>query len=475
MSAIITDNFRRNSAKLFLNDIAGQDSKGANVVNANNYYLGIGKSDKWPNAGAVTEDAPGYNVAAPVGSFSDGLEVLNNVATFSKLGASNTTLLIPNVPWASGKTYKAYNSYDSGCFYATGNSLPCYATTATGMYLCLAAGSGSTVNPPVDTSTYIPAQGGTDNYVWILVQPVSQLGSAFITDQFIEVSQTALTSTPLTNSSAYGGLCSPVFHIVNGGSGYTGTAPVVTLRGSDATGSTSYTQVLTATVVGGVITGVVHSLALASWPKGLQVASVEVTHSTGTGAIIVPVIAPRLGYGHIPAAVMPSWYAGISVDLPDNISLDNFYTPYRQVSIVRNPNTTAVTANALRSLTLAAGHGITSITGANALITDTSANSVPFAVADAIVGDTLYFHQNYTSGFKELVNASTTFRLSTTGTTTYTYTAVNASECTTNVNGVVGGDGIYARIAGEVVFVENRTKITRSAGQTEKIKIIIQF
>jgi hypothetical protein len=467
MSAIITDNFRRNSAKLFLSDIAG---------NVNNYYLGIGKSDKWPDAGLVTEDASGYNVAAPVGSFSDALEVLNNVATFSKLGASNTTLVIPNVPWASGKKYKAYNSYDSGCFYATGNLLPCYATTATGMYLCLANNSGGlTANSPSDTSTYVPAQGA-DNYVWILVQPVSQLGTAFITDQFIEVSQTPLTSTPLANSTAYGGLCSPVFHVVNGGSGYTGTAPVVTLRGSDAAGATTYTQTLTATVVGGVITGVIHSLTLANWPKGLQVASVEVTHATGTGAIVVPVIAPRLGYGHIPAAVMPSWYAGISVDLADTIGSDNFYTPYRQVSIVRNPNTTAANANALRSLTLSTGHGITSITGANALITDIS--GVPFAVADAIVGNTLYFHQNYTSGFKELANASTTFLLSTTGSNNYTYTAVNASECNEAVlaNGsIAGGDGIYARIAGEVVFVENRTKITRSAGQTEKIKIIIQF
>lgn len=478
MSAIITDNFRRNSAKLFLNDIAGQDSRGGAIIstNVNRYYLGIGKSDKWPDAGAVTEDAPGYNVAAPVGSFSDALEVLNNVATFSKLGASNTTLLIPNVPYASGNRYKAYNSYDSSCFYATGNLLPCYATTAIGMYLCLANNSGGlTASPPSTISTYTPLQGA-DNYVWILVQPVSQLGTAFITDQFIEVSQTALTGQPLSDSTAgQGGLCSPAFHIVNGGSGYTST-PTARLRGSDAAGSTVYDVALTVVLQSQVITSVTLTNTLTtSWPKGLQVASVEITGGGGSGAVVVPVISPRLGYAHIPAAVMPSWYAGISVDLADAIGLDNFYTPYRQVSIVRNPNTTAVTANALRSLTLSTPHGITSITGANALITDI--NGVPFAVADAIVGNTLYFHQNYTSGFKELADSGT-FRLSTTGDTNYTYTAVNASECNEAVlaNGsIAGGDGIYARIAGEVVFAENRKKITRGTGQTEKIKIIIQF
>jgi hypothetical protein len=475
MSAIITDNFRRNSAKLFLNDIAGLDSRGGAIIstNVNRYYLGIGKSDKWPNAGAVTEDASGYNVAAPVGSFSDALEVLNNVATFSKLGASNTTLLIPNVPWASGNKYKAYNSYDSSCFYATGDFLPCYATTTTGMYLCLSnnAGGTSTV-APTDTSLYTPDQKG-DSYVWIFVQPVSQLGSAFITDQFIEVSQTALTGANLTlSSTAQGGLCSPVFHVVNPGSGYT-SAPTVKLRGSDGAGSATYDITLTATVAGGVITGVVHSLALANWPKGLQVASVEITGGGGTGAIVVPVIAPRLGYAHIPAAVMPSWYAGVSVDLADGISSDNFYTPYRQVSIVRNPNTTATTANALRSLTLS-GTAPTVDINNTTLIYDTTDR--PLAVADAISVGKLYFHQNYTSGFSE-IPASGSFRLAVGG-TNYIYSAVTASECNEAVlaNGSIsGGDGVYARTAGEVVFVENRKKITRSAGQTEKIKIIIQF
>jgi hypothetical protein len=447
MSAIITDNFRRNNAKLFLSDIAGVTNK---------YYLGIGKSDKW----AANEDSSGYNVAAPVGSFSDGLEVLNNIATLSKLESANTTLVIPNVKWETGKTYKAYNSYDSSCFYATEDVLPCYSTTSTGMYLCLAAGTSVTADAPSDTTEYAPTKGG-DNYVWILVQPVSQLGTAFVTDQFIEVSQTPLISTPLTNCSTYGGLCSPVFHVVNGGSGYTST-PTVKLRGSDAAGSTTYEVSLTATVSGGIITAVTHGLALANWPKGLQVASVEISDSAGSGAMVVPIIAPKNGYGYIPAAVMPSWYAGIAVDLANDINTDNFYTPYRQVSVIRNPNTTASTANALRSLTLSGTIPTVEINN-NVIIYDTS--DKPLAIADAISGDKLYFHQNYTSGFRE-IPTSGSCRLAVNG-TNYTYTGVNASECTS--------DGVYARIVGEVVFTENRKKITRSAGQTEKIKIIIQF
>ena len=38
MAAIVTDSFRRNNAKFFLQDIAS---------NSTNYYVGLGKSNKW--------------------------------------------------------------------------------------------------------------------------------------------------------------------------------------------------------------------------------------------------------------------------------------------------------------------------------------------------------------------------------------------------------------------------------------------
>jgi hypothetical protein len=485
MSAIITDNFRRNNAKLFLTDIAGTDPRGIALgtpANVNRYYLGIGKSDKWADgASGVTEDSSAYNIAAPVGSFSDTLEVLNNVATLTKLGASNTTLVIPNVAYASGNRYKAYNSYDSSCFYATGTTLPCYAISGAGMYLCLRAGTGTTSAQPA-TTTYVPFSG-SDGYVWIYVQAVSQAATAFITDQFIEVSQTPLTSTPLTDSAAYGGLCSSNFHVVNGGSGYVaGSTTTAVLKGSDGVGGVTFNVTLDYTVVGGAIATVTLSnpTTPTSWPKGLIVASVEIASTSGgTGAVVVPVIAPKNGYGYIPSAVMPSWYAGIAVDLANDISTDNFYTPYRQISVIRNPNTTAATANALRYLTLAGS--VPSIdANTNTLIYDGTTNK-PFAVADVVNtsgGNKLYFHQNYISGFSEIASAGTFRIIPGTSGTLYNWNAVTASECNEAVlaNGLIsGGDGAHARIAGEVVFAENRRKITRSSGQTEKIKIIIQF
>ena len=483
MSAIITDNFRRNNAKLFLNDIAGTDPRGSaiNATNVNRYYLGIGKSDKWADSAGVTEDSSAYNIAAPVGSFSDSLEVLNNVATLTKLGASNTTLVIPNVAYTSGNTHKAYNSYDSSCFYATGSALPCYAVTATGVYLCLAAGAGTSTYAPT-ASTYAP-EYKIDGYVWIFVQSVSTAATAFITDQFIEVSQTPLTSTPAADSATYGGgLCSSKLHVVNGGSGYANgtSAALAVLKGSDGTGGVTFTVALNSIVVNGAITSVTltNPTAPTAWPKGLIVASVEIT-GTGTGAVVVPVIAPKNGYAYIPSAVMPSWYAGIAVDLANDISADNLYTPYRQISVIRNPNATGPTANALRHLTITGSVPSIDTNGYTLLYDGTTGK--PFAVADVVntsSGNKLYFHQNYISGFSE-IPSSGSFRL-TSGTsgTVYNWNAVITSECSEAVlaNGsIANGDGVYARIAGEVVFAENRRKITRSNGQTEKIKIIIQF
>jgi len=45
MSAIITNQFRKNSRELFINDIDTNT----------NYFIGIGKSEPWPDDGGVEE------------------------------------------------------------------------------------------------------------------------------------------------------------------------------------------------------------------------------------------------------------------------------------------------------------------------------------------------------------------------------------------------------------------------------------
>jgi hypothetical protein len=70
----------------------------------------------------------------------------------------------------------------------------------------------------------------------------------------------------------------------------------------------------------------------------------------------------------------------------------------------------------------------------------------------------LYFHQNSTTGYGVIPSSGT---VTDSKGTSVTYNSVNDSE--------------YTPHTGEVIFTENRKPINRQSGQTEEIKIIIQF
>lgn len=591
MAAIITDTFRRNNAKLFIGDIANRfntDELGhydSLTPHRNKYYLGIGRSDKWD----ANEESLNFTIPSPLGSFSDNIEVFNNLATLVLLGPTNTSIVIPNIRWSAGSIYRAYDSYDSSCFYsAQGGILPCYVTVPDdGIYMCVkspgtATAAGST---PLDaTSEYKPI-ATADGYVWVLIQKFTGFAVEFITDQFVEVRRTALEDTALSDCRTNSGGLVTGFKIVSNGT-YAST-PTVWLRGTDglsyggvtsvtqhsftlgsktfatnivasasafdagqtvkiistgnpaywllgtitsfagtqlivnvtsfapgATGQpslwdfeiqnvpntggtkdTSYALQLSVTMANGGIASVslpsgsfpTFVSPLTSFPKGFLATSVEIRNGNPTvPAQIIPIMSPFNGFGYNPSDILPAWYAGVSVSLNGNItedgdtSADNFYTPYRQISIIKNTNASSqITVNALRSLTLT-GSIPTVDVNANVVITDT--NGLPLAIADytETVGGVkkIYFHQNSTTGYREMPAPTSTdqaaFKIAG---VTYNYNAINQSELskiTTDIHGnqlIFNGYPYY----GEVVFVENRKKVVRALNQNEKIKIIIQF
>jgi len=559
MAAIITENFRRNNAALFLNDITSSPP-------VSEYYLGIGKQDAWAVDEAITP------VPVPIGSRADELEVLSNLTTLVALNSLEGAVgrVIPTVTWRTAVSYKAYSSYDSSRFYPTGTVQPCYVTIQGNIFMCLKAGSGnSTIAPSVQSpNKYAPFQlfdgaGNSDGYVWVLIQEAA-VTPIIRTNTFTDVSNTALAGDPITiGTAAYasktqcGGLVSG-FTVVNGGSGYVSGTSVFKLRRNDGfptgtaatatavinvsgvvtsvtinTGGSGYTSppavtfpvsptgvtatgtavingsgvvtgvtinnggsgystapavtfdfsaddlTLTATIetvggVAGVVTSVSYSGNPSTYLKGATFASVDKSAGPGTGAIIIPTIAPTNGFAYIPAAVMPSWFAGLVVKLDDNINGDSFYTRYRQISIVKNPTTKpgfeltdglneSTTLNALKSFSFADGVTLPSLDANGSIITDSNNNVIGFA--DHVINTTgnkkIFFHQNSVSGYRELPSTGS-IKIGVGTPATYAYNAINTGEF---VN-----DG-----KAEVLFTENRSFITRTAGQLEDLILIIQF
>jgi hypothetical protein len=469
MSAIITENFRRNNTRLFLNDISAQTN--------GKYYLGIGKQDRWDN------DEENINFIPPVavGSQADASEVLNNLSTLVSLNAlTGVGRVIPAVAWKSGNTYQAYSSYNSAPFYPSSTLQPCYVTISGAIFLCLKTGSStSTVQPTIQLSKYAPFTL-SDGYIWALAQeaPNTQI---IRNNTFTDIRTTKLTDTEETNSTTQCGGLVTGFNIVNGGTGYTtsGLTPsVLKLRVNDGFTSTdrSTTSVtLNFTVgTGGTITSVSFP---AGWPAysatpgaaiGALFASIEFTGS-GSGAKIVPTIAPPKGFAYDPSAVMTSWFAGLAISLENGISGDNFYSRYRQISIVKNPTVeagqeSAGTLNALKYINFPDTTDVTSLSGVDMVNSAVLKNQVGDVIgyADKVITTTgakkLYFHQNLLSGYRELPPSGSI----TVGSIIYPYTSINNGEFINDGNA-------------EVLFTENRSFITRASGQTEDLILIIQF
>jgi hypothetical protein len=470
MSAIITENFRRNNTRLFLNDISAQTN--------GKYYLGIGKQDRWDN----DEENISFNVPVAVGTQADALEVLNNLSTLVSLNAlTGIGRVIPAVAWKTGNTYQAYSSYNSAPFYPSGNLQPCYVTISGAIFLCLKAGSStSTVQPTVQSSKYAPFTL-SDGYIWALVQeaPSTQI---IRNNTFTDIRTTKLTGTEETNSTTQCGGLVTGFTIINGGTGYTTTGltpSVLKLRVNDgftATDRSTTSVTLNFTVSSG---GAIDTVSFpAGWPTfsgsnaaiGALFASIEFTGS-GSGAKIVPTIAPPKGFAYDPSAVMPSWFAGLSISLDDSISGDNFYSRYRQISIVKNPTVasgqeSAGTLNALKYINFPDTTDVASLSvDTNSSVLKNAAGEV-IGYADKLITTTgakkLYFHQNLSSGYRELPSSGSMTIEVGSGSTEYVYTSINNGEFINDGNA-------------EVLFTENRSFITRASGQTEDLILIIQF
>jgi hypothetical protein len=467
MSAIITENFRRNNTRLFLNDISSPTN--------GKYYLGIGKQDRWDN----DEELITFTPPVAVGTQADALEVLNNLSTLVSLNSlTGVGRVIPAVAWKSGNTYQAYSSYNGAPFYPSGALQPCYVTINGAIFLCLKAGSStSSVQPTVQSSKYAPFTL-SDGYIWALVQeaPSTQIVR---NNTFTDISTTKLTGTEESNSTTQCGGVVTGFTIVSGGTGYNISSSVLKLRVNDGfvsgdagTDRSSTFVTLDFTIGAG---GAIATVSFPSgWPsaaaKGARFASIEFT-GPGSGAKIVPTIAPPKGFAYDPSAVMPSWFAGLKVDLDDNISGDNFYSRYRQISIVKKPTVqvgqeSAGTLNALKYISFPDITDITSLSGVDmtnsAVIRNTAGDVIGYA--DKLITTSgskrLYFHQNLSSGYRELPSSGS-IKIND-GLTEYAYASINTGEFINDGNA-------------EVLFTENRSFITRASGQTEDLILIIQF
>lgn len=460
MAAIITSNFRTENANNFRDAIGNE---------ANSVYLFLGKSDAWSD---VITDNTDADAPMPADNLVNANDAWRNAIAMKQVTSGDVINIIPRHDWISGNFYPAWDDADINIF-----STAFYVITDEfKVYKCIKAPaneSGSIVKPEQTNSK--PTEEA-DGYIWKYMFTVfTTEATKFLTNFFIPV-KTVKTPTSADEQVKYAYQNDSAAHkgkiyryvVTNGGFGYTTTPPTVNVFG-DGSGA-----VATAVIFNGVVTEVKVTGTGATFDtnvgSGYNVAYVTLTGGSGNGATARAVLSPKNGHGTDPVSELGGYYVGIRVRLSGTEGGTDFIVnnSFRQIGIVKNPFSygtstiaTATTLGSLKGLRFSS-HG--SIVIGDYIIGGTS-GAIAFVDsydADAADPDAhVFYHQNDKTGYVSFQAGES-------------ITGYTGGTATIKASGGLLNPEVEP-FTGEVLFLENRAAINRSASQIEDIKVIIEF
>ena len=455
MPAIITDRFKK---EILLNLQKDIDSA------ANNYYVSVGRPIDWN--GTDTAPTP-TNAIRTIRDAQYNMTAVKNVEAHS--------FVIPRYTWSLGAIYQAYNDNSVGhptnSFYVI--------TDENNIYVCLEAGETalgqsvtSTVKP---TGTLTTAFETADGYVWKFLYSVGALrASQFLSANFMPVTKFGafdsddaadhVEQVGIQNAASGGEVVG--YQVTSGGSGYT-TVPTVEVIGNGVAANA------TATISGGAVTkiNVKDSDGNKAHGRNFTQAYVKITGGNGSGAVARPIIGPAAGFGADPRddlkATAMMFTAKPAGDEGSNWVIGN---DFRQVTLVKNieiPDSdalyTGVTGNAMRRMKFS---NISSSFSADKTILGSTSLANAYVVKSD--SDEVWYIQDSDTKFEPFVEGEVISETDGSGAGTLDASGVDGDSFA-----YINGDVDIS--TGEVMYIDNRAAIQRSADQTEDIKIIIQL
>ena len=446
--AIVTDTFKK---------LIGDTLKGDFDSSDTYYFVGIGRAQLWNDSDIAP--TPTNNIVTDR-DFRQNLQGVRQIADIS--------FVVPRVNWSSGTTYNAYDDsiigYPSPNFYVI--------TGSNDVYLCIQQGRTiagiavpSTIEPSGTSSTLVKT---VDGYIWKYLYTIGAYNaSRFLAGNFIPVQyiDSADSSSPISERTQkdiqQGAIAGQVLgiSITSGGSGYI-SAPTITIVG-DGDSATA-----TAIISGGAIVNIKMDSNGAGQLRGSGYNEASISFSSGT-ATARAILSPRDGLGANPIIDLRSSYVMLN-GRPNGIEAGELLVnqDFRQVGIMRNVkkmNDSDFAGGAGTALTkLVFNPGATAFTTDNFIIGGTSLAKAYIDYADSAAGAII--HQTETTGFGKFTVGENLTATNLAGVVT-TGSAVLASFDSATIN----------KYSGDLLYIDNRAAITRSAGETQDIKIVIQL
>jgi len=485
MAAIITNKFRINNALQFYESFS--------EATATTYYLFIGRAHAWASDADVQGNTitEGTDASPPTPNDDISSEFYNwdDMLGAKIIASTDVSYCIPRRNWTTGTTYDHYEHNISSSNTANSGATNLFDSTfvvmnsSYGVYKCIEndSNTASTVEP---TSTSNSIVTTADGYKWKYMYSLTSAETLnFMSTDFIHVS----TDSTVTAAAVDGAL--DTIEVVAGGSSYSlstgSTITAIPIRGDGSSGVCSVT----------ISSGAIASAAVTTAGTGYTYAYIrnaDIIAGTnaggaGSGANLNVFIPPKGGHGKNAITELGGFYVMINKSLTgaegtSDIGVGN---DFRRIGLIRDPynygTTTVASATTRRQIYAAVFSSVSGTFTADEEINQASTGAVGKVIEYDSTNKILYWYQTRfpdvgTDSDGNLTAFSGANAI--TGQSSSAAATPNTSNSTTT-NAVVFASGYstpeLAFDSGDIIYVEERSPITRASDQTENIKLIIEF
>ena len=485
MAAIITNKFRINNAEQFVESF----SESA----ATTYYLFIGRSHSW----ATDTDGQGRSInegtdaspPTPNDDITSEFYNYDDMLGAKLLTSSDVSHVIPRRNWTTGTTYDMYehnisssNAANSGAtnlfdsnFFVMNSSFAVYKVIEND------GATASTVEP---TSTSNSIFETSDGYRWKYMYSLTSSETLnFMSTDFIHVSTDSTVS-----AAAVDGALDTIL-VVAGGSSFTtssgSTISAIPIRG-DGTGGIASVTISSGAVATATVTTAGSGYTFA-YIRDADIITATNAGGAGSGANLNVIIPPKGGHGSNAVKELGGFFVMLNKSLVGvegtaDIGVGN---DFRRIGLLRDPTnfgtTTVASATTRRQIYAVKFASVSGTFTADEEINQASTGAVGKVVEFDSTNLILYYYQTIFPDCGLDSNANLT-AFSGANAITGQSSSASATPDTSNsntVNGVEFSSGYanpeLAYDSGDIIYVEERSPITRASDQTENVKLIIEF
>jgi hypothetical protein len=446
MASLITYQFSTVLAENFYN-LLDVNANSYNPVNQQAYlFVTLGKQTVW-NSGV--ESAP-----TPQQSIRDLNTYYDRAIVAKRLSQENASFVVPRINWEANTVYSF-----AGCGVCPAGTNFYVLNTKDQVFKCLwnNNGANSTSEPQLSLSSSSleePYFKTADGYKWKYMYTLtSQQKQKFLTNSYMPVVYNRFVRAAAVNRSI------DIVKITNSGNNYVdGTLQdIITIvgNGSDA--------ILKANVSGGKIIDVVIQNRGQNYPKANLVFT-DVVGGIGSAAAAEVVLSPQNGHGYDPIEELYSDTIMFNIDFDGN---ENGLYPadneYREVTILKNPYSYGTTTLATNEL-----YTLYTQVKTSAGVGNFNNDEIVFQGVDL---QTSTFNAEVIS-YDEVNNLLYLNNVTGSLTTNQPIKGQSSGAIRVALNKTDPTIDLYS---GKVLYVSDKTPITRDVDQIDRIRFILSF